>query len=290
MSNSDQDTIPQQPGILLVEDDAATAEEVARHLRIDGGFQVYRATTVQEARSLALQYPTLRFIVLDMRVPNEEAPGDYNLSGVLLLREFSEILSKAKIYIKSQTRLSLEASEFVRSHRSVVRIESGYDPPDIVRRAKIVYSDGQMQPSVFIVHGHDADALDLLINVVRDELRLGEPIVIKNELEGGRTVIEKFEDYAQKADLVLALLTPDDLSDSVRRARQNVIFEIGYFAAALGRKSGLLLLLTKGGVEIPSDMKGMLTIDITGGTRVAAEAIRKQLKGWWGMSLNEAKT
>jgi predicted nucleotide-binding protein len=152
-----------------------------------------------------------------------------------------------------------------------------------VEKAKIAYSEDGMQPSIFIVHGHAGDALEALIALVRDELRLGKPVVIKNEPERGRVIIEKFEEYAQKADLVFALLTPDDLTETGRRARQNVIFEIGYFTAALGRKSGRVILLHHQATEKPSDMDGLLTIDITGGVRQAASRIRDELSGWWGM-------
>jgi predicted nucleotide-binding protein len=134
----------------------------------------------------------------------------------------------------------------------------------------------------FIVHGHDAFVLQELISLIH-ELGIGEPVVIGNEAERGNVIIEKFEEYAQKADLVFALMTPDDIVDAERRARQNVIFEIGYFTAAMGRKSGKLIVLTVNNLEIPSDMAGLLTIDISKGVRSAADKIRAQLKGWWGM-------
>jgi Predicted nucleotide-binding protein containing TIR-like domain len=40
------------------------------------------------------------------------------------------------------------------------------------------------------------------------------------------------------------------------RARQNVIFELGYFVSKLGR--GRACLLRKGDVEIPSDLYGVI--------------------------------
>ena len=42
------------------------------------------------------------------------------------------------------------------------------------------------------------------------------------------------------------------------RARQNVIFELGYFTGKLDR--GRVCALTKGNVEIPSDYDGVLYI------------------------------
>ena len=50
--------------------------------------------------------------------------------------------------------------------------------------------------------------------------------------------------------LVFVLLTPDDTvakgdetDDLKRRARQNVVFEMGYFLGTLGRRSSRVILL-----------------------------------------------
>jgi predicted nucleotide-binding protein len=100
----------------------------------------------------------------------------------------------------------------------------------------------------------------------------------------GRTILEKFEDEASNVDVVFILLTPDDATyDSTvpnsmkRRARQNVIFELGYFLSKLERKRGRVLLLYKGELELPSDIAGLIYIDITNGIESAGERIRKEL-------------
>ena len=71
---------------------------------------------------------------------------------------------------------------------------------------------------------------------------------------------------------VFVLLTPDDEvvnpgapESGTRRARQNVILELGFFLGRLGRESGKILLLHKGPIEIPSDIAGIEYIDITNG-------------------------
>jgi hypothetical protein len=273
-----------KPGILLIEDQLDHSEPVAKDLMTYGGFQVYVGRTVQQALSLAKQYPTLRFIAMDMGLPDVEGGPTDPLAGVVLLRELTQILPKAKMYIKSGLTLKRETTDFIQAYsKSVVRVGGPWDSHEIVDKARIAYSEGGMQPSVFIVHGHGSDALAALISLVKDDLRLGEPIVIKNEPEVGRVIIEKFEEYAHRADLVFALLTPDDKTETGLRARQNVIFEIGYFTAALGRKSGKVILLHHRSTEKPSDMDGLLTIDISGGVHQAASKIRDELRGWWGM-------
>ncbi|MDH8506261.1 nucleotide-binding protein, partial [Klebsiella pneumoniae] len=44
------------------------------------------------------------------------------------------------------------------------------------------------------------------------------------------------------------------------RARQNVLYELGYFAGKLGR--GKVLVLRKGDIEIPSDLAGVLYTEL----------------------------
>lgn len=117
---------------------------------------------------------------------------------------------------------------------------------------------------VFVVHGHDEAALQGLARFLE---KLGlEAIILKEQPDQGRTIIEKFEETADDIGFAVVLLTPDDLGASVKaeasdaRARQNVIFELGYFAAKLGR--GRVCLLRKGHVEIPSDLYGVIYTDM----------------------------
>ena len=117
---------------------------------------------------------------------------------------------------------------------------------------------------VFVVHGTDDGAKE---TVARFLTKLGlEPVVLHEQPNQGRTIIEKFEEYAQVAFAVV-LLTPDDIggrhgqSDGLQpRARQNVILELGFFLGKLGRRGTCALL--KEDVEIPSDYDGVLYISM----------------------------
>ena len=96
-----------------------------------------------------------------------------------------------------------------------------------------------------------------------------EAIILREEPDAGRTIIEKFEDCAADVGFAVVLLTPDDLGGAATaaatasRARQNVIFELGYFAGKLGR--GRACLMRKGAVEIPSDLHGVIYTDLDPG-------------------------
>lgn len=130
----------------------------------------------------------------------------------------------------------------------------------------VIANNGQQALSrrVFVVHGHDEAALQGLARFLE---KLGlEAIILKEQPDQGRTIIEKFEDTAEDIGFAVVLLTPDDLGAAVKaespdtRARQNVIFELGYFAGKLGR--GRVCLLRKGQVEIPSDLYGVIYTDM----------------------------
>ncbi|MDR4492002.1 MAG: nucleotide-binding protein [Candidatus Nitrosocosmicus sp.] len=87
--------------------------------------------------------------------------------------------------------------------------------------------------------------------------------------------MEKFEEYSD-CKYAFILMTPDDKLyqrkksgsknernydyHSVTRARQNVIFEYGYFVAKLTREK--VVVIYKEGVEISSDIKGVEYVSI----------------------------
>lgn len=117
---------------------------------------------------------------------------------------------------------------------------------------------------VFIVHGHDHG---LKNTVARFLERLGlEPIILHEQPNEGRTIIEKFSDHAD-VSYAIALFTPDDFGGNAQtpdtrrpRARQNVVFEFGYFVGTLGRR--FTCALVGKGVERPSDYDGVLYIPV----------------------------
>jgi hypothetical protein len=114
---------------------------------------------------------------------------------------------------------------------------------------------------LMIVHGHDRAARLELENFLRRKFPHVEPILMTDETDAASTLPEKFERLARRVKGALILLTPDDLAvaqaDLVTRgrARQNVIVEIGWMWARFGRQK--LLLLTRGDLEMPSDLSGV---------------------------------
>lgn len=137
--------------------------------------------------------------------------------------------------------------------------------------------------NVFIVHGH-GEYKDSVARYI-ENLKL-TPIILSEQPNRGRTIIEKFERESSKADFAIILYTPDDIGgvmgssqeDLIPRARQNVVFEHGFLTAKLGRENVVVLLKnsTKK-LEIAGDNDGIIYVpfDDNGAWK---EQIKKALK------------
>ena len=115
---------------------------------------------------------------------------------------------------------------------------------------------------VFVVHGHDVALRESVARFL--ERASLEPVILAEQASGGNTLIEKLEANSDVAYSVV-LLTRDDLGgsgadDLQPRARQNVVFELGYFVALLARRR--VCALVEEGVEIFSDIKGITYIPV----------------------------
>jgi predicted nucleotide-binding protein len=123
----------------------------------------------------------------------------------------------------------------------------------------------QTQPKhVFIVHGTD----DRRFEVAR-LLQLGglDAKLLEEQAGGSRTLIEQIEVHGDAA-YVVVLMTARDLGGRAAedpakyqpRARQNVVFELGYFIGRLTRKR--VVALREPDVEKPSDFDGIVYIGL----------------------------
>ena len=114
---------------------------------------------------------------------------------------------------------------------------------------------------VFIVHGHD-EALKQEVARIVEKQGL-EAIILSEQANQGKTIIEKIEENAD-VDAAICLFTGDDYGrakdteaeENKLRARQNVVFEAGYFMGKLGRKN--VIIVADKNLELPSDMQGVV--------------------------------
>lgn len=114
---------------------------------------------------------------------------------------------------------------------------------------------------VFVVHGHD-NALKQEVARIIEKQGL-EAVILSEQANGGKTIIEKIEENSD-VGAAICLFTGDDYGrakgteaeENKLRARQNVVFEAGYFMGKLGR--GNVILIASPDIEIPSDLQGVV--------------------------------
>ena len=200
----------------------------------------------------------------------------------------SELLDKIKTERGILKRLVLEGNDFKlleRKGRDVTR-EVLFGEKQRQRKKTLI----PLSKNIFIVHGRDLQPIKELKTMLSD---LGlNPIVLHEKASGGLTLAEKLEKYSEDVGYAFIILTPDDIGceeSKVKkfkselegpflnrplmvskgyieaifkrlkpRARQNVIFEMGYFWGLLKRQKVCCLL--KGDVEKPSDIEGIVYI------------------------------
>ncbi len=116
---------------------------------------------------------------------------------------------------------------------------------------------------VFVAHGQD-EGMKQAVARTLETLELA-PVILHEQPDQGRTIIEKFVDYSD-VSFAIVLLSPDDVAypkdaspeQRKLRARQNVILELGFFLGKLGRKKVLALYKEDENFEMPSDYSGVL--------------------------------
>lgn len=112
---------------------------------------------------------------------------------------------------------------------------------------------------IFIVHGHNGEFKQSVARLI--EQQQIKPIILSEQANNGLTIIDKFEKNSDVA-AAICLFTPDDEGKAkndkkyMERARQNVVFETGYFMGKLGRQN--IILLVDGEIEMPSDLSGVV--------------------------------
>lgn len=124
-----------------------------------------------------------------------------------------------------------------------------------IRKEEVKMDD---RKRVFIVHGHDEALREQVKSFLKDQGI--EPIILSERANNGKTIIEKLESESDGVKYAVILYTPDDSTNikSKKRARQNVIFEHGYFTAKLGRQN--VCVIMSDNVEKVGDNDGFVYV------------------------------
>lgn len=136
---------------------------------------------------------------------------------------------------------------------------------------------------VFIIHGQDEAKWRELEALLKNEFKL-EVIELAAQVSESRTIISKFEEYANQCCYAFALLTPDDFvkkgsgdeETGYLQARPNVLFELGWFYGRFGPKR--LSIIKKAGTQMPTDLAGIVYIEFAANVNEAFMQIRDELR------------
>jgi predicted nucleotide-binding protein len=190
--------------------------------------------------------------------PDSPALTDFLERGLLGCRP-----NLAHAFIQTRGRQALTRQvDFVATLAKNLRfdVEHSVTPPPASVPVAPTPTAAPPNNKVFVVHGHDHGAKSAVARCI-ETLEL-DAVVLHEQPNGGRTVVEKLEAFGD-VGFAVALLTPDDLgalkgapSEQRPRARQNVILELGYFVGRIGRPKVCVLLFD--GIELPSDLQGIV--------------------------------
>jgi predicted nucleotide-binding protein len=133
-------------------------------------------------------------------------------------------------------------------------------------------AEATMGERVFVVHGRD-DAPKFEVARFLEQVGI-DALLLSEQPNSGRTLVEKLVHYSGQVGFAVVILTPDDIGaladqrDSLTpRARQNVIFEMGYFIGLIGR--GRVCALLTSDLQRPSDIDGVVYVEMSGNWKIA---------------------
>jgi predicted nucleotide-binding protein len=263
--------------VVLVEDLPVIVEDVTAELR--DAFSEIRIDVIscefdfrEALPSFAADPPTV-FIVDVMlpwatpRKPMPTRPPDAETSYRAGLRCIAALQSQPTtravpvIVHSALDAINIGAWERMAPH--VLYARQGGDLAALVRAVLRTTRDLPHRPQrVFVVHGHQKELRQSVVDLL--SARKLEPVVLLDSVETGPTFIEMLE--RERVDFAVVLLTGDDVGKSRTdrklspRARENVIFELGFFIARLGRDR--VCALYEDGMEIPSNYKTVKCIPL----------------------------
>ena len=147
-----------------------------------------------------------------------------------------------------------------------------------------IENKAETNKDIFVVYGHDINARTQLDAMLRRwDLK---PIILDQLASGGKTIIEKLEEYSAKANYAIVLATPDDVGRCLteekmkKRVRQNVVLELGMFLSKLGREKVAILLKQVDETEDferPSDIEGLIYIPFQKNIEETKDSLVKEL-------------
>jgi predicted nucleotide-binding protein len=199
--------------------------------------------------------------IVDMSLVNDEDSRDR--TGLAVIERSGAGIPKILL-----TGRKLAAEELDRIQRSGVHV--------VLKASGITVLEHEIKralvPQVFIAHGHNEAAL-LKVALRLQKWGLNHTILFEQP-DAGTYILDDLDKYANRSAAAVIVMTADDVAyaksrpeTQMTRARQNVVFELGYFIAKLG--SSNVIALVEDGIERPSNYDGVKYIAFDGGWEAA---------------------
>ena len=199
---------------------------------------------------------------------SEDLAGIFDFSLDEIFRDGEHLLLNAaqtiggNVVDQRRTAVTVLRSELQRKARA--ELELFAEVAKHGKQASTMQVNSTSSSMVFVTHGRDRATRDA-VTAFLYSLKL-DPIVLEDQANAGLTIIEKYEKYS-KAGYGIAILSPDDVGclkgespEGLKpRARQNVIFELGYMFANISRHR-VAVLLTDPDIERPTNIDGIAWI------------------------------
>jgi predicted nucleotide-binding protein len=130
--------------------------------------------------------------------------------------------------------------------------------------------------TIFISHGNSNLWKDVA-RFIEHELEC-EALVLQEQPNRGRTIIEKLEEETQRCHFAIIIMTAEDEQlDGSYRTRQNIVHEIGFCQGVFGRQC--VLVLKQNGVQDFANLSGIVYEEFYGNNiKSTFEKIRIELE------------
>lgn len=180
-----------------------------------------------------------------LKEPNSLTTDIYTMASEKT-RQMRRMYEAIKAYVAS--KLTFYHEVLKSTNRNLLKQGSEKKQPEVFDMTK-----------VFIVHGHNGEIKEAVARLIENQGI--QAIILHEKANQGSTIIEKFERNSD-VGCAVCLFTADDLghaktdSKEKTRARQNVVFETGYFIGKLGRDK--VILIADKDIEMPSDLQGVV--------------------------------
>ncbi len=241
--------------VLLADAEAQLRERVEKGAALLA-LPINDKSTLDQARALYYTWDEYNGTLLKRLFTSPEIAQEYAYWGIA-------VVGGRRLLVEDVEEFRRDVSNKQRRLESIIERLPLYAPADATARGISV--PASTSRIVFVVHGRN-DELKETVARFLGQLNLN-PIILHEQPSGGRTIIEKFEAQSD-ACFAVVVLTPDDVgrlaadtsAELQSRARQNVIFEWGFFVAKLGRRN--VCALCAEGVEVPSDVGGVIYVEL----------------------------